>query len=82
MKEEFSIGICLIILLSVSDTTVQLTNDCATVADKSWDYIKKCLSMSKTYFHLKIVKENLLGNHLKKSKLLIFHIIIEQLRSI
>ncbi|CDW89202.1 UNKNOWN [Stylonychia lemnae] len=47
-KEEFSIGICLIILLSVSDTTVLLTNDESTIADKSWDYIRKCLKQLKT----------------------------------
>eukprot|EP00347_Sterkiella_histriomuscorum_P020658 403336961 len=68
-KEEFSISICFLLLLSTSNTKIPLNIDRSNILDKSWDQMRKYLCNSKLMLHLKLIKENIVGNHLKKKQL-------------
>ena len=63
------IGIALVLLLSISDVSIKMTNDRCDLFDKSWECIQRHLNSKNVPYQINILRFHIEKVHLKKCKI-------------
>eukprot|EP00347_Sterkiella_histriomuscorum_P022161 403331464 len=58
-SEDFNIGTAFVLLLSIADQSLQLTNDRTNLCNKDWEFLRKYLSNSSLGFTMKNLEDKI-----------------------